>query len=131
MFPMTSFGVDVDDAVNVGRGPYGFKVSSQIYHSIGSLCPDDHNGPIFLQLYTYNTDNELSNSINVFAPLKKKNIDTETVQVLIRCLTAQNEYIRTFKTSKQIIDEIRLQSYCLFCIVTFMIIGIVFRLQVP
>nr|KAJ0189473.1 hypothetical protein LSAT_V11C800408900 [Lactuca sativa] len=33
------------------------------------------------------------------------------MMVLIRCLTARNEYIRNFKTSKQIANEIGLQSY--------------------
>ncbi|KAL3620579.1 hypothetical protein CASFOL_035491 [Castilleja foliolosa] len=39
MFSMTSFGARVDDAVNDGRGPYVFKVSGQVSHWIGSICP--------------------------------------------------------------------------------------------
>lgn len=35
MFSMTSLGANIDDSVNVGRGPYVFKVSGQIYHQIG------------------------------------------------------------------------------------------------
>ncbi|GJV82619.1 DNA helicase, partial [Tanacetum coccineum] len=41
MFSMTSFGEKIDDSVNRGRGPYVFKVSGQIYHWIGSLCPEE------------------------------------------------------------------------------------------
>ncbi|GJV36121.1 helitron helicase-like domain-containing protein [Tanacetum coccineum] len=41
MFAMTSFGAKVDDSVNNGKGPYVFKVSGQIYHWIGSLCPEE------------------------------------------------------------------------------------------
>ncbi|GKC80298.1 DNA helicase [Tanacetum coccineum] len=40
MFAMTSFGAKIDDSVNKGRGPYVFKISGQIYHWIGSLCPE-------------------------------------------------------------------------------------------
>ncbi|PWA92417.1 hypothetical protein CTI12_AA080580 [Artemisia annua] len=39
MFGMTSLGAQIDESVNVGRGPYVFKVSGQIYHQIGRLCP--------------------------------------------------------------------------------------------
>ncbi|GJZ38066.1 hypothetical protein Tco_0584257 [Tanacetum coccineum] len=38
MFAMTSFGAKIDESINAGRGSYVFKVSSQIYHWIGSLC---------------------------------------------------------------------------------------------
>ncbi|GKD66318.1 DNA helicase [Tanacetum coccineum] len=41
MFAMTSFRAKVDDSVNKGRGPYVFKISGQIYHWIGSLCPEE------------------------------------------------------------------------------------------
>ncbi|GKA10982.1 DNA helicase [Tanacetum coccineum] len=39
MFSMTSFGAHVDESINNGRGPYIFKISGQIYHWIGTLCP--------------------------------------------------------------------------------------------
>nr|GEY14265.1 DNA helicase [Tanacetum cinerariifolium] len=39
MFSMTSFGARVDESINNGRGPYVFKISGQIYHWIGTLCP--------------------------------------------------------------------------------------------
>ncbi|PWA45389.1 hypothetical protein CTI12_AA509780 [Artemisia annua] len=39
MFAMTSLGDKVDDSTNDGRGPYVFKISGEIYHRIGSLCP--------------------------------------------------------------------------------------------
>lgn len=34
MFAMTSFGAKIDTTVNQARGPYVFKVSSQIYHNL-------------------------------------------------------------------------------------------------
>ena len=48
MFSMTSFGADIDDTVNNGRGPYVFKVSGEIHHQIGALCPPDNARPKFL-----------------------------------------------------------------------------------
>ncbi|GKB18818.1 DNA helicase [Tanacetum coccineum] len=55
MFAMTSFGEKVDNSVNMGRGPYIFKVSGQIYHLIRSLCPKEGDHPWFLQLYIHDT----------------------------------------------------------------------------
>nr|GEX98463.1 helitron helicase-like domain-containing protein [Tanacetum cinerariifolium] len=45
MVAMTSFGAKFDDSVNKGRGPYVFKVSRQICHWIGSLCPEEGYDP--------------------------------------------------------------------------------------
>ncbi|GJR10890.1 hypothetical protein Tco_0793542 [Tanacetum coccineum] len=38
MFSMTSLGAHIDESVTIGRGPYVFKISGQLYHWIGSLC---------------------------------------------------------------------------------------------
>ncbi|KAL3643572.1 hypothetical protein CASFOL_014387 [Castilleja foliolosa] len=59
MFSMTSFGARIDDAVNDGRGPYVFKISGQVSHWIGSICPPTNEAPRFLQLYIYDTNNEV------------------------------------------------------------------------
>ncbi|CAI9271747.1 unnamed protein product [Lactuca saligna] len=55
MFSMTSFGANVDHTVNEDRGPYVFKISGQISHTIGSLSPDPVKGLRFLQLYLFDT----------------------------------------------------------------------------
>ncbi|KAL4554934.1 hypothetical protein LXL04_037543 [Taraxacum kok-saghyz] len=65
MFSMTSFGARVDDIVNIGRGPYTFKISGQISHWIGSLCPPPSENPRFLQLYIYDTENEVANRLSL------------------------------------------------------------------
>ncbi|CAI9285361.1 unnamed protein product [Lactuca saligna] len=68
MFSMTSFGATVDDELNNGRGPYVFKVSGQISHQIGSLCPDAVKGPRFLQLYLFDIANEVQNRYDLPTP---------------------------------------------------------------
>ncbi|GKB22020.1 hypothetical protein Tco_0855943 [Tanacetum coccineum] len=45
MFSMTSVGANIDSSINNGRGPYVFRISGQIYHWIGSMCPDEGNEP--------------------------------------------------------------------------------------
>ncbi|PWA68836.1 hypothetical protein CTI12_AA302900 [Artemisia annua] len=53
MFAITSFGATIDNSINTGRSPYVFRVSGQIYHWIGSFCPQGDDTPRFLQLYIY------------------------------------------------------------------------------
>nr|GEX69253.1 DNA helicase [Tanacetum cinerariifolium] len=65
-FCMTSLGARIDDSVSVGRGPYGFKISGQLYHWLGSLCPAEGDPPRFLQLYVYDTKNEVNNCMSYF-----------------------------------------------------------------
>ncbi|PWA79871.1 hypothetical protein CTI12_AA202350 [Artemisia annua] len=76
MFAMNSFGTTIDSTVNQGRGPYVFKVSDQIYHRIGSLCPTDS------------------------PPL-----DPEVVQGLIHFLDTHNELVQIFRTALDKCDQ--------------------------
>ncbi|GKA24577.1 DNA helicase [Tanacetum coccineum] len=80
MFRMTSFGAKVDDSVNSGKGPYVFKVSGQIYHWIGSLCPEEGQHPRFLQLYIYDTHDEVSNRMRNFASREEDMLNPDIVQ---------------------------------------------------
>ncbi|KAL4580184.1 hypothetical protein LXL04_016366 [Taraxacum kok-saghyz] len=57
------FGARVDETLNVGRGPYTFKILSQISHWIGSFCPSPSKKPRFLQLCMYDTKNEVTNRL--------------------------------------------------------------------
>lgn len=113
---MTSFESDVDEDVDKGRDPYAFKITGQIFRWIRSICPEDNNARRFLQLYIYETENELSNRLKAFDLPKKKDLDPLIIQLLRRCLTVHDEYARTFKTAKHIADEMGIESYtmCLY-----------------
>ncbi|XP_076924323.1 uncharacterized protein LOC143586728 [Bidens hawaiensis] len=102
MFSMTSFGAKVDDFINDGSGPYVFKVEVQIYHWIGSLCPPPNEAPRFLQMYVYDTDNELSNRIGVFSGDGRSRIKQENVRVRMDVLTTTNELVKLFRTAKDL-----------------------------
>lgn len=66
MFVMTSLGAEVDNSINTGRGPYVFKILGKIYHWIGNMCPEQNKEPKFLQLYIYDTANEVKNRLQHF-----------------------------------------------------------------
>lgn len=73
MFSFTSMGGKIDHSVNVGRGPYCFRLHGQNYHRLGSLLPVKDAKPKFSQLYVYDTDNEDQNRIDAV----RYNIKTE------------------------------------------------------
>ncbi|GJW27762.1 DNA helicase [Tanacetum coccineum] len=104
MFAMTSFGACIDDFVNKRRGPYVFKISGQIYHWIGSLCPEPGNPPRFIQLYIYDTQNEVANRIHHFTEDNSSQLDPEIVSSLIRVLDEHNELVRLFRTARDRIE---------------------------
>ncbi|CAI9271577.1 unnamed protein product [Lactuca saligna] len=83
MFSMTSFGADVDDDVNDGRGPFVFMISRQISHKIGSLYPEPQNGPRFLQLYLFDTENEVDNRLRIFDGPRKPNLDESIIFFMV------------------------------------------------
>ncbi|XP_023770105.1 uncharacterized protein LOC111918701 [Lactuca sativa] len=111
MFSMTSFGANVDHAVNEDRGPYVFKISGQISHTIGSLSLDPVKGPRFLQLHLFDTEHEVQNRLKAIDGPRKKDLDGNIVHFLVGFLGANNEYVRTFKTSKIMADECNLDLY--------------------
>jgi hypothetical protein len=65
MFAMTSMVARVIDSVNDGHGPYVFKISGQVCHRIGSLIPTQGARPEYAQLYLFDTENEVSNRMNI------------------------------------------------------------------
>ncbi|GJU51329.1 hypothetical protein Tco_1220884, partial [Tanacetum coccineum] len=100
MFAMTSFGAKVDESVNRGMGPYVFKISGQIYHWIGSLYPEDGNHLRFLQMYIYDTNNEVNNRMRHFGGLDAPGLNLEIVEGLIHVLDEHNGLVRLFRTAR-------------------------------
>ncbi|KAL3637308.1 hypothetical protein CASFOL_019607 [Castilleja foliolosa] len=102
MFSMTSFGARIADAVNDGHGPYVFKVSGQVSHWIGSICPPDNEHPRFLQLYIYDTENEVPNRLRFFDFSDRHSLSPDVVSCLSNTLKSCNEYARLFTSAKDL-----------------------------
>ncbi|KAL3654636.1 hypothetical protein CASFOL_001621 [Castilleja foliolosa] len=111
MFSMTSFGARVDDAVNDGHGPYVFKVSGQVSHWIGSICPPDNEHPRFLQLYIYDTENEVTNRLRFFEGSDRRSLSPDVVKCLSDTLRSCNEYARMFATAKDLCGRIEKSDF--------------------
>lgn len=112
MFAITSFGETIDKSVNAGRGPYVFKVSGQIYHWIGSLWPlNDNDTPRFLQLYIYDTKNEVQNRLIHFEPSERAALDPEIVQGLIHFFDTHNELVQVLRTARDLCNETNIPEF--------------------
>ncbi|PWA88223.1 helitron helicase-like domain-containing protein [Artemisia annua] len=97
-------GAQVDDSINKGRGPYVFKVLGQIYHWIGSICLELNKEPKFLQLYIYDTANEVRNRLQHFNKSGSR-LRQDIVQNLIQVLDKHNELVKFFRTARDKIER--------------------------
>ena len=53
MYTFTSMGGMQDHSVNIGHGPYSYRLGENNYHLMGILLPKEGDSPKFLQLYMY------------------------------------------------------------------------------
>lgn len=54
---------NIDKNINKGDGLYVFLINGQIHHRIGSRLPEPGNIPIFVEIYIFDTKNEIENRI--------------------------------------------------------------------
>ncbi|GJZ29210.1 DNA helicase [Tanacetum coccineum] len=110
MFSMTSLGAHIDDSVNNGRGPYVFKISGQLYHWLGSLCPAEGEPPCFLQLYIYDTDNEVDNRMSHFGG-QNSDLRRDIVEGLIDMLDTHNALVHLFRTAREKLADTHIPNF--------------------
>ncbi|GJV53078.1 DNA helicase [Tanacetum coccineum] len=108
---MTSLGANIDSSINNGKGPYVFRISGQIYHWIGSMCPDEGNAPRFLQLYIYDTTNEVSNRMSHFGGEHNSGLKREIVEGLIELLDNHNALVQLFRTARNKQNEANVPEF--------------------
>ncbi|XP_021975391.1 uncharacterized protein LOC110870521 [Helianthus annuus] len=111
MFSMTSFGGKVDDSVNIGSAPYVFKIEGQVYHSLGSLCPTDNESPRFLQMYIYDTNNEIVNRLRFFDGTIRSQLSANVVSTILTALDECNELVRLFRNARDLTLSSNLPSF--------------------
>ena len=111
MFSMTSFGAQIDDSINNGNAPYVFKISGQIHHHIGTLCPSNDDDPRFLQMYVYDTKNEIRHRMEPFGGIEKSNLSPQIVQSLIEILDKHNELVQIFRTARDKCSEANVPEF--------------------
>ncbi|KAF8109299.1 LOW QUALITY PROTEIN: hypothetical protein N665_0098s0027 [Sinapis alba] len=93
LLAFTSMGAQVDQSVTGTLGPFSYWVHGQIIHRIGSMLPDDGNAPEYLQLYIFDTDNELDNRKRAFSTGNRGYI----ILQLIEMMDNNNHRAKTFR----------------------------------
>ncbi|GKB39296.1 DNA helicase [Tanacetum coccineum] len=111
MFSMTSLGDNIDTSINNGRGPYVFRIAGQIYHWIGSMCPAEGDMPRFLQLYIYDTTNEVHNRMAHFGGEEQSGLKREIVDGLIDLLDNHNALVKLFCTARNKRTEVNIPEF--------------------
>lgn len=61
---MTSLGVEVDQSVTSGSGPYCFRIHGELSHKHGALLPDYGQAPRYAQLYIHDPNEALDHRLN-------------------------------------------------------------------
>ncbi|XP_058761708.1 uncharacterized protein LOC131635112 [Vicia villosa] len=103
MFAFISPGAKLDNKFNNGRGPPMIRIQGQCCHRIGSLLPLDGQRPKFAQLYIYDTENEVSNRMDILR--NKDNIDEQIVGKLSEMSYKYNIHAKSFLMARQRLNE--------------------------
>jgi len=100
-------GANIDRSMNNGRGPPVFKVSGQVHHRIGPLLPANGNSPKFLQLYIYDTANEVKNRFRALHPDERssESLDPKIAERLVKMLDDHNPLARQFRLARDRLAE--------------------------
>ena len=100
-------GANIDQSINNGGGPPVFKICGQIHHRIGSLLPPEDTPPKFIQLYVYDTSNEVRNRISALSRDDRRGMDFDptVVQALADMLDEHNPLVQQFRMARDRLSE--------------------------
>ncbi|KAM0850516.1 hypothetical protein ACQ4PT_053040 [Festuca glaucescens] len=103
MFAFTSLGANVDKSINIGGGPYVFKINGAVAHKIGSLLPAGGKDPQFAQLYIHDMERELDHRLKIFNPDGEpcSGPDRQIVVDLLDMLNQHNKLVKDFWIASQ------------------------------
>ncbi|XP_024007229.1 uncharacterized protein LOC112083434 [Eutrema salsugineum] len=101
LLAFTSTGAKVDHSVTGTPGPFTYRIHGQNHHNIGSLLPMDGEDPHFLQLYIFDTANEICNRLRAMPPSgQSKPVNEETLRILISMLDRINRLAKIFRSAR-------------------------------
>jgi hypothetical protein len=100
-------GTNIDRSVNDGGGPLVFKISGQVHHRIGSLLHPDDDPPKFIQLYIYDTSNEIGNRLKCLNHEETSNgcLDPSIVEGLMKMLDRHNPFAKKFRIARERLQD--------------------------
>ncbi|KAL0316569.1 UNVERIFIED_CONTAM: hypothetical protein Sradi_5535100 [Sesamum radiatum] len=100
VFSFTSMGVALDENLPAfNQGIYTFRAHGLIYHMIGTLLPPPDMRPRYLQIFIYDTDNELEHRLQ-----ESGGLDPELIKKIRQILDAHNPFVKIFRQLAQRAD---------------------------
>ncbi|KAL0284783.1 UNVERIFIED_CONTAM: hypothetical protein Sangu_2809100 [Sesamum angustifolium] len=100
VFSFTSMGVALDENLPAfNQGIYTFRAHGLIYHRIGTLLPPPGMRPRYLQMFIYDTDNELEHRLQ-----ESGGLDPELIEKIRQILDAHNPFVKIFRQLAQRAD---------------------------
>ena len=99
-FTFTSVAVNIDQTVLNGCGPYSFRMHGGLYHSMGTLHPQEGQSPRYAQLYIYDQQAALAarNGNNL-------NLDHVLMADIQEMMDTNNPLVPLYKQAYQIMRE--------------------------
>ncbi|KAG2738560.1 hypothetical protein P692DRAFT_20676686, partial [Suillus brevipes Sb2] len=101
----TSLGVQVDQSVNNGRGPYIYRIHGELYHRAGELIVGEGRQPTYAQLYIYDPNTALDERMRRNADLSRRTMD-----MLQTLLHDHHRYAHLFKHAHEILAQYPVDS---------------------
>ncbi len=90
---LSSIGVELGETFKFDtRGPWTYKISGQVYHSLGTIFPKTNSSPVFSQLYVYDREHELTNR----QKRNPDNMDEKTLKKLQDMMHENNPYVKEY-----------------------------------
>ncbi|KAL0423660.1 UNVERIFIED_CONTAM: hypothetical protein Sradi_0900800 [Sesamum radiatum] len=93
-------GVALDENLPAfNQGIYTFRAYGLIYHRIGTLLPPPGMRPRYLQMFIYDTDNELEHLLQ-----ESGGLDPKLIENIRHILDAHNPFVKIFRQLAQCAD---------------------------
>lgn len=94
-------GAQIDKNVMHKGGPFTFRIHGQNHHKLGSLVPEEGKPPKILQLYIFDTANEVHNRISaVKRTTKVGELNEKIVKDLITTVDTFNCLAKVFRKAR-------------------------------
>jgi len=97
---MTSVGVKIDNSITRQSSSYCFKIQGELYHLTGALLPHSDQTPIYAQIYTLDTAEQLN-----VRRANNNNLDPIVMDNLQTMLLDSHSYIGRYYYAYELIKK--------------------------
>jgi len=99
-FAFTSLGVNVDQSVIAGSGPYSFRISGELHHLSGSLIALPQNASVYAQIYIHDPADQLQQRQG-----NNQNLNPGIMAIIQQVLDQSHAYIALYRQAYEIMRD--------------------------